>query len=255
MKKILKKIDVIASKYIRLKYRHFVKYDPLLDTEGQYTKEDWEKHRDYINIYKNSDDYNTAFLNKVLFDELNKAVAVFELLQVFDFSKINSLIEIGCGYMYQSFLLKQKFPHLHYTASDYDENVIKQSSNVQLLKNIEKVKFNVLEDELALEYDMAISWAVDYHFTDNEIQVIFDKFSKNNTNYLILSLTIATPVRKFKDLINNYKNNKMIEKKFIRAHGWERSLKYLEILGMKSGFNFKYIGKCGDYHALWFYKS
>jgi hypothetical protein len=254
MKEFFKKLDVYCGKYINLEYSHYVKYDKLLDTEGQYSKEDWEKHREAVNIYSQSSDRDLVFLKKVLFDEFNKAISFNELTHKFDFFKYKEILEIGSGYMYQTFLLDQYCENSNITASDFDSIVISESSNVKLLNNINKIELNILEDNIDKKYDFSISWAVEYHFTTQELELVLNKLSKNKTNYLVMSLTIATPIRKLKNIINTKKIKNQIKDRQTRAHGWERSLNYFEDLANETDFNFKYIGKCGDYHALWFYK-
>jgi len=254
MKEMIKKLDVKLGCYIDLQYSHFVKYDKVLGTEGQYSKEDWVTHRKSINIYEDSADGDQVFLEKVLFSEFNKTVAFNELTSKFDFSKYKNILEIGAGYMYQTFLLRQYCGDVDITASDFDSEVISQSSNVKLLDNIEKIEFDILKDSIDTKYDLAISWAVEYHFTTDELLLVLNKLADNNTNFLVLSLTVGTPIRNIKNILKRKANSKEIKNKSLRAHGWERSLKYFNGMANKANFKFNYLGKCGRYHALFFYK-
>ena len=97
--------------------------------------------------------------------------SAIELSNAFDFEKYKSVLELGCGPMAQAFVLQNMFPHLQIKATDFDPLIMENLSEVSLLRNIEKevVDIDTFNPEIIGDFDLLMTWGVEYVFNENQI--------------------------------------------------------------------------------------
>ena len=146
-------------------------------------------------------------------------------------------------------MLEILHPEKIYTAVDYNEEIISVVKSIKYLKNIEYLQVDALnEREGVPKANLTMCVNFEYHFDDQQLSDIFEMIYKNESDLLIITHTIATPLRYLKSMTKhrNVKEGKL------RYHGYERSEKLLKKIAKNAGLHFHLKYMSNQYNALLF---
>ena len=253
MRSLIKKIDKLQSRYIKIKYPILIKKSIDNDSDSFFfEKKNWNKLiKSYWQGWDASDDGNKIWLNN-FFKDFKKIEALNEFNRKGIFNQYRDILDLGAGPLYASFALEYLNPSIKVIAADYGDEIIKICKSIELINHIPYFKVDVLRsDEKIPEADLTMLINFEYHFDDNQLKNIFLKIYENNSDLLIISHTIATPIRYIKSIIarRNIRNNGL------RYHGYERSEKLLLEIAKETGYeSLEIINHC-DYTAFLFNKK
>lgn len=161
------------------------------------------------------------------------------LAQVFDLSKYDSVLELGCGEMVQAFVIKKLYPHLRYCASDFDPYIIKKCSSLPLLSNIEKRVIDVMTLNASdlLPFQLVLSWELLYALDDEKMLRLFSALGAARVSMIAATTQLTGPLRAIirwlKGIPFREGGDQKSNRKGLRMHGWHHSLGYFEHLSKK----------------------
>lgn len=228
-------------------------WDPYtVNKNGVYNLEDYKKTREKTDILQVN--CNESFMNLLLKGESSKVVAAGQLSKIFDFKKYTGVLELGAGEMIPSLTLKTLNPHLHYTATDFDPDLIERMKQVPLLKNINKKVFDAKTDSFTAmtneTQDLILCWGLEYLLTDQQIINLLGSLKSNGADLLIITPTMAQAKQLLSYAIRKPRYNRAIKQQQCRMHGYSRSLGYLKHLAKQSKAKITHLEKSGPFDFL-----
>lgn len=219
-------------------------------TGGVYSSEEWlESRRGRDSFYENPSLYK---LRKMHWSKFNGIKSVYELSQIFDFSEINTVGEIGGVPFVHAWTLMELHPETSYVLTDADgQNLLKLEvflkehqrnfldSNSPRSTGLKFEKFDLRTDSLEVfsGCDLLMMWGVDYALSDADLEKLFT-FCQSKEIPLMLSS--MTPMGFLRRLVFWVQRNGIVRKLFRRKKpmslvGYYRTGKYFETLAKKRG--------------------
>lgn len=243
LKDLLISADVLGGKYLTLKQSAYIEEGILTDGAGVYSPEEWTKARSlgYRDAGINSSelDSNESYLSRIFTKHSRNTLAALRLIKAFDFQSYDSILELGCGEMIQAFVIKSAYPHIRYTATDFDPFIIDKCSKLRILDGLEKDVLDVaiLSAGMLADFDLLISWEMNYALDDDRLLAILRSAKEANIPYLACDTQyiglIKYCVRKLKNLIgqpSGFYYQRMADEGKMRMHGRQISIGYYKRL-------------------------
>ena len=261
IKSTLINIDSLWSTPFKLKADSYTN-DPslnLLSGTNVYKAEEWSLTRKKSAICGQMDggiyDNNNNYLRYIFSLESFKVSSCIDLTNQFDFNQYKNVLEIGCGSMIQALIIKKRFMHLRYLATDFDPYIIDKCSKLSILDDIEKDILDVTNidtETFPNDIDLLISYGVDYAIEDKYLLSLFSSAKEYSISYLMCSPSIIGILQYLNIKKNKSLYSKLLKEHKIRMHGWNRSIGYLKQLASKANMKINVIGKFGSYFCLLF---
>lgn len=238
MKQFFLNLDICLGKYFPLSHTAYTEETILTSAGGVYSQEEWvlARSKGYNDSGENLSALNSAdsYYNRAYSIESRKLISALRLTRNFDFSRINTVLEVGCGEMITSLAIKTAFPHLSYTASDFDQSIINKCKSLPCLDKVDKAIVDIRRLQVAdlKNVDLILSWDVFYAFSDEELFSFFKILAQSNTKCVMCTSQLIGPLRflsfKLRDHLGllvgkGYKN--LAAKGIIRDHGFKRTVR------------------------------
>lgn len=255
-------IDAWTSVPIRLKTPLYTTDPVNLDSgSGIYGAHEWSATREKGDGTYGTDgrqyDTDDKYLQYAFGLEGYRIISAILLANSYNFGEIGHVLELGCGDMVQSLVLKKRFPHLHYVASDFDPYVIERCSQLRTLDGIEKRVLDVLKisdkETPFSDADLLMSWGLDYALDDEQFVNLLISIKRADVPYLMCSPTVAGPLKHGIHYIRKIlKSERLVEQKRLRMHGFLRTAGYFLSLANRAGMKTRVIGPRGSYFCILF---
>ncbi len=127
LRQALINLDIEAGRWMSLKHPAYIRERVLTEGQGVSSKADWGRARrsGYRGVPDKSDllDSDEGYLRGLFSNFAYALYAALRLADTIDFDRFSSVLELGCGEMFQAYLLKLIHPHLRYRATDFDRYV------------------------------------------------------------------------------------------------------------------------------------
>jgi hypothetical protein len=238
--------DNAAGFFSRIRSPAFVKEDILTEGNGEYSRDEWSLTRSlgYRNAGPDSSDLDNdgKYLARIFQTQYRNMLSAQRLCNLYDFGRLQSCLEIGCGEMVQAFVISRLFPHLRYKATDFDPYVIEKCSRLELLSGIEKGTVDVAElcaGDLR-GFQLVLSWELIYALDEHKLARLFGAVGEAGIPMIAGTTQLTGPlrlaIRYFKGIPANGDYSKEEGcSGGLRRHGWHHSLGYLDGLSRRSG--------------------
>lgn len=145
----LKELDKIFLKIISFKYPIKIKKTRANDTlKFFYTKENWNNSiKEYWVNIENSEEKERVWINN-FFKDFDKASVIYGLNKKEFFKPYKTVLDLGAGPLYTTYLLKILNPDKRCIAADYGDQIIEYVKSIKILKDISYFNVDVMRDEL-----------------------------------------------------------------------------------------------------------
>jgi hypothetical protein len=226
---------------------------------GVYTASDWSQLRK-----DGSPSFGTSgiefedddkYLHYIFGLEGMNVVGAILLAKAFDFTRYQSVLEIGCGAMAQAYVLHKKFPHIRYLATDLDPFVIDRCAQLPILTGIEKKVLNVLSlNDVTLfdDVDLLMSWGMEYALNDDELLRLLTLVAQANIPYLMCSATTIGLLKYVLFLMRYPQRARLLAERRLRVTGWHRSVGKYRYLARAAGLKIQPLGRFGNHFCMLF---
>ena len=196
------------------------------------------------------------YLSRGFGAESVKVVAALSLMDVFDLRSYKEILEIRCGDIIQALVIKHRYPNVAYLATDFDPYMIQQCAKLTPLNPIRKGVLDIMslsvDDERLRQFDLIISWGVDYTLQDNQLLRLLEAIQSSGASYLMCSGTLIGPAKFVYSLARTAKMNRLLRSGLVREQGWQRSIGRFRRFAKYAGMNVRILGMHGFYFCLLF---
>ena len=158
-------------------------FDDNLENKSEfYDKEEWAKTRMITNKYMR-DNKDSSFYQYIFLNESSKLKDAATLSEKYNFEEYSKLLDLGGLPFIQALVIKNKYPHLQLTLTDFDEKSINMHKDLNIFKKVDAsmTTFDIKKDTLnkyADKFDLIIMWGLDYVLADSDLIKLF-KFINN----------------------------------------------------------------------------
>ena len=228
---------------------------------GVYDATEWSATRQKGNKSYGTDgtqyDSEEKYLQYAFGLESYRIVSAILLANRFNLADYGRVLELGCGDMVQSFVLKRRFPQLRLVATDYDPYVIERCGRLQVLDGIEKRVLDVLKipdsDNPFADTDLIMSWGLDYAIDDDQFLDLLGIVKRAGVPYLMCSPTVAGPIKHGIHFLRKILvSRRLVEEKQLRMHGWQRTAGCFLKMAARARMQTTIVGQRGAYFCILF---
>jgi trans-aconitate methyltransferase len=248
LRQFISNLDLRAGKFCSLNFPAYIREQYLSGGKGVYSQEEWSRTRTlgYRGAGRESEnlDSDARYVQRMLSDHSRNVLAALRLVRTVDFSRYESVLEIGCGEMIQAFVLKCNFPSLRVKATDFDPYIINKCSRLPLLNCLEKevLDAGALSAEQVRGFKLLMCWEVLYALDDEKVLAILRAAASAGAPFLACTTQMTGPARQcWRALKNlNWRPDGFYYKRLeragaIRMHGWTPSAGYYDRLAARAG--------------------
>lgn len=246
LRQLILNADNAVGFFLSLKLPAFIQETILLEGTGPYTQQEWTRARQLgyreAGLDSSDLDEDAKYLARMFQTQYRNLISAKRLCQMIDFTKFESVLEIGCGEMVQAFVITALYPHLRYLASDIDPYIIRKCSRLPLLRNIEKRVLDVstLSSKDLRGTQLVLSWELFYALNDDRLLHLFHLLGEARISMLVSSTQLTGPLRAITRWIKGLPSDEQAKyREGFRMHGWHHSLGYYQCLAKRSGLKLK----------------
>lgn len=249
LKQLILNCDARLGSLLNIKHTAYTAENILVQGQGAYSQEEWTKARkagyNRAGLNAKELDSEASFLRRAFGIEQRKLQTGLRLVPHLLLSGYHAVLEVGCGEMVTSWVIKSCLPGLRYCATDYDDFVIQKCRKLPLLNSLEKLTLDIdaISVDLLREFQLIVAWDVFYAFETARLSLFLDKIKIARTNLMICSSQITGPLRTLSYLLKSGLRGyaaKCITGRF-RAHGFKCSLRYYYELAKRSGLDYELV--------------
>lgn len=248
LRQFLINLDVRAGRHFSLKLPAYIHEPILKGGTGAYSQEEWTqaRARGYRGAGADSAQLATdeSYLRRIFSAHVYNLHAALRLAATYDFSRHQSILELGCGEMIQAYILTRINPHLRYKATDFDPYIIEKCHALRILAPLEKAVLDVATLTAAdlAGFDLVLSWELLYALDDARISTLFRAAGAAGVPLLACTSQLTGPLRSTLRAIKNFNWRpggfhyaRLVRQGVLRQHGWNPSLGYYERLARPHG--------------------
>ncbi len=240
----LKNVDANLGRWVPLKHAAFIA-EPRKAGQGVYGSADWSTARKlgFRGVGERERTESDADYLRSLFSNYAYAMhAALRLADTLDLGAYRSVFEIGCGEMFQAFVIKSLYPDMRYRATDFDPYVIEWCARIPILGGIEKAELDVatLTAETIRGFHLILMWELLYALDDAKLETLFRAASEARIPILACTSQLTGPLRAMLRSIKNlnwrpggFYYARMVDRGEFRMHGWNHSAGFYETLARK----------------------